>query len=115
MKTREQKQREAVERFRKNYAVESANWRDWQFGSDVFENAISKMGIQEAEKRREEANLRFLRYQVNAQLDAHGNPLTEEQVFDLKQLVDKKFRGKPSQDVFPEPDAPLHCSFNFHN
>lgn len=102
MKTKEQKRQEALERFRKDYPSQSALWRSSQPGGHAYEQALKTGGLEIATALKEEADQVFLRFQVHAEIDSHGNPLTKEEVFTLKSKTYEQFRGESRHEVYPD-------------
>lgn len=73
-KTKQQKQKEAIERARKYLPTARAEWFKYQIGGGVYEK-VAKANKEYAEKLRIEANINFDKACERANTDTHGNPI----------------------------------------
>lgn len=105
MKTKEQKRLEARDRFRLRFAQESERWQSAQPGGYLYKLTAESRGLIAAEEVKKEADEAFRRFQIHAEMDAHGNPLTREEVFALKSRAYTGFRGTSSIEVYPDRHA----------
>jgi len=78
-KTKEQKQKEAIERKRANLSKIRQEWISHQVGGDAYKTNM-KHGKEWADRRAQEETNRFRKAAAEAQCDTHGNPFESIQV-----------------------------------
>ena len=76
-KTKEQKQKEALERKRKFFHVYTTNWLDSQPGGERYKRH-AKISQVSADRLASETEQALVRAAKEAHLDRHGNPLEME-------------------------------------
>lgn len=74
-KSKQQKQEEALTRKRQNYNLQTELWKQWQTFGDHYAAHVKRYGVEEAEKRRGQADDRWNAYLKEARLDAFGDPI----------------------------------------
>ncbi|YP_009212986.1 hypothetical protein AVU38_gp137 [Ralstonia phage RSL2] len=102
MKTKEQKRLEARDRFRLRFAQEKQHWESAQPGGFLYKLTAESRGLIAAEDTKKAADEAFRRFQIHAEMDQDGNPLTREEVFKLKSVSYSGFRGTSSSEVYPD-------------
>lgn len=79
-KSKQQKQEEALARKRQNYNLQLEQWRDWNPTGKYFADHVKRYGVEEAEKRKAQADTRWCKYLKEAQLDIYGNAVSHAEV-----------------------------------
>lgn len=79
-KTKQQKQDEALARKRQNYNNQLEGWRDWAPTGKYFADHVKRYGVEAAEKRKHEADVRWCKYLKEAKLDIYGNAVSHAEV-----------------------------------
>ena len=74
-KSKQQKQEEALARKRQNYSLQTEQWKQWQTFGDHYAAHVKLYGVEEAEKRRAQADDRWNAYLKEARLDVYGDPV----------------------------------------
>lgn len=75
MKTKQQKQLEALERKRGLYSAKLDQYLGTQYGTKDYSDFEARWGAQRAQQRSEDGRRTFEKYLREARLDSHGNPL----------------------------------------
>lgn len=102
MKTKEQKRQEAIDRFRLRFAHEKQHWESAQPDGFLYKLTAESRGLIAAEDTKKAADEAFRRFQIHAEIDEYGNPLTREEVFALKSRTYSGFRGSSNTEVYPD-------------
>lgn len=79
-KSKQQKQEEALMRKRQNYNVQLERWRDWGYTDKNYIDYAKRYGMEEAERRKAQADVVWCKYLKEAQLDIYGNPVSYAEV-----------------------------------
>jgi hypothetical protein len=75
MKTKTQRQQEAIERKRLAFTRVRTWWQECAAGSQGYAHHAAMFGKEDADRRAEKARQRMLRAAAEAHIDIHGNPL----------------------------------------